>query len=412
MVPTHNFVLVGANIGNSNSNSTRVYKTKNIYNCSHKTLTEWFLDSHSKTRQALVMRAITMTSSILVLLLTLTHAQASSQRRVLVVGWDGARGDVVHHVVWNTNTAPHLKKLMQDGAYAPCTDVNDTQCARAHSGKHHDEEKQSQQGFEWMTAPGWASVVTGADSFQHGVANNSRGSLKVFANSTADYPTFFMQAKKLGLKTAGAGVAAFLTSHSQANSNSVKYGVLDYECGVDAANNPKVKAKDISSCNLDSRLALYSSDELRDQKLTQWLLQKIDQPEHDVIMGVYDQIDGTGHASGFSKNEKYMKAISIADGQLGLLLNRLQARLATTQEEWLILLTSDHGGHVTFYGGNHSDTNKEDEIVPFVLTTYGSKSLSIAGLRQPVRQMDAYNAVMSWIDKSYLFANNNSLVWK
>jgi predicted AlkP superfamily pyrophosphatase or phosphodiesterase len=342
-------------------------------------------------------------TSLFLLATTALLNSAEARKRLLVVGWDGARGDVVHHAAWVADRAPQLKKLMQSGVYAPCETPTDPRCARAHSGRHGDEGKKSATTFEWMTAPGWASVLTGLDSVEHGVANNKSSSLKAFTESTFNHGTFFMRAKNLGLKTAAGGVAAFLTSRYTESGSRVGYGVLDYECGVQpGTDKPIVKPQDTKSCNLDDRLSLYGEDNSRDQKLTDWLLRKISDSSFDVIMGVYDQVDGAGHSHGFSKNSKYLRAIEAADSQLGQLLQAIELRIKShSSEEWLIVLTSDHGGHDTFYGGGHSETENEDEVIPFVMAQWGHTKMSITRTEAPVRQMETFHAVTNWLNTTH-----------
>jgi hypothetical protein len=53
------------------------------------------------------------------------------QRRALVIGLDGTRGDVLHDLVWNRGEAPALRDLMARGAYARCPAADSGECARA-----------------------------------------------------------------------------------------------------------------------------------------------------------------------------------------------------------------------------------------------------------------------------------------
>jgi len=67
----------------------------------------------------------------------------------------------------------------------------------------------------------------------------------------------------------------------------------------------------------------------------------------------YDKVDLTGHSSGFSpSNPAYISAIEDVDANIGVVINALHARPNYANEDWLIILTTDHGGILTGHGGN------------------------------------------------------------
>ncbi len=83
-------------------------------------------------------------------------------------------------------------------------------------------------------------------------------------------------------------------------------------------------------------------------------------PDLDVLFLHYDECDGTGHGSGFtSLNPAYMNVIESRDAEIGEVMNALRARPTYANEDWLVLMTTDHGGIGLGHGGN---TNVERRI--------------------------------------------------
>ncbi|MFI6058286.1 alkaline phosphatase family protein [Streptomyces sp. NPDC051286] len=65
-----------------------------------------------------------------------------------------------------------------------------------------------------------------------------------------------------------------------------------------------------------------------------------------------DEVDGAGHASG-SASDAYLKALNTVDGQVGRLLDAVASRPTYAKENWLVVITADHGHTPTGgYGGN------------------------------------------------------------
>ncbi len=311
----------------------------------------------------------------------------TANRRVLVIGIDGATGPQVNRLALGPAALPGLGRLIHDGLYAPCLTPNDRQCARAHNGPGNGSK------YEWVTAAGWGSVLTGVDNERHQVANNDRDEQARFTRSSRNYPTFLKRARDLGLKTAAGGVGAFLTSKG---AFSIHAGVLDYECGQKKSW-PTTSPLATQSCNLSERLPLSHDDLRRDEHLTAWMKTKIQDSSFDIIMGVLDQVDTAGHAQGFGENKGYLAAIRDADRIVVQLLAAVDdSRTQRPNEEWLVLVTSDHGGHTTFFGGDHGSTKNNDDAIPFILTTYGTHQ-KLRPLNPPIKHMDVHPTVMQWL---------------
>jgi hypothetical protein len=344
---------------------------------------------------------------LLLVLFSLIHLSAYSQKieqgqrfRVLVIGIDGMKGVQFNQSVFLQHTAPNIKSLTDYGQYASCLSVNDIECAHIHQGPRFDPS------YSWLTSSGWATVITGVNTDKHLVKDNDFESQIEFYKTTQSFPTFFSTLKQHGYITAAGGVAAFLSSINDYDSKQhVSTGIVDFECGIDInKKSSSVAADAVKSCNLDYRQSFNSHDAMRDEKLTDWMVDLIHSKQElspDVIMGVYDTVDEAGHDFGFDSNPGYFAAITRVDGYVGRLMQALNERTSQFNEVWLVIITSDHGGHVSEGRGDHGHVKNEDEVVPFVVAALGKNvQLSHTGAMKAidVNQMDAAPSVLSWFD--------------
>lgn len=330
--------------------------------------------------------------------------------RALVIGIDGLKGVQFYERAFIQNQAPNLKFIADQGQYSTCANVQDTHCAHAQSMPRFDSN------YAWVTASGWASVLTGVNSDKHSVKNNDFQHQSHYYQLAKQFPTFLSRLKQQGLITAVGGVGNFLTSMNGTDDNlHLSIGIVDFECGVNAAGqSSSVAATASSSCNVDYRQSLNGSDPGRDDKLTAWLLSMINlegAKSPDLIMGVYDTVDGAGHHYGYSSNSGYMTAISKVDDSIGLLIQAIQKRISLNNEAWLIIMTSDHGGHVNQSGGgSHNNVPMDDEVIPFVIGVLGKNiALTHRGAmnESTITQMDVNPSVLYWFG---IRPNTNAIV--
>ena len=74
----------------------------------------------------------------------------------------------------------------------------------------------------------------------------------------------------------------------------------------------------------------------------------------DVLFYYIGQVDEAGHAHGFHPSvPEYTAAIHQADQHVGQVLAALEARPTRDQEDWLIAVSSDHGGKGTGHSQGH-----------------------------------------------------------
>lgn len=128
--------------------------------------------------------------------------------------------------------------------------------------------------------------------------------------------------------------------------------------------------------------------------MTDWLIQLIECGDADAIMVVFDAVDAAGHDHGFGDNAGYLRAITEVDARIGSILARIRERARSRAESWLIVVTSDHGGHTTPEGGGNHSRQPEDQRIPFIVAAI--PPLPLAPLQQPVTQMDVFPTVLAW----------------
>jgi len=85
----------------------------------------------------------------------------------------------------------------------------------------------------------------------------------------------------------------------------------------------------------------------------------------DAIFIFLDNVDGAGHANGFGASfPEYMAAVELADERIGNMLDALVARPTFAEENWQVVVTTDHGGTA---GGTHGGDTLEELTVPFII---------------------------------------------
>lgn len=156
------------------------------------------------------------------------------------------------------------------------------------------------------SGPGWMSIMTGVEPEEHGVVANGE-----YDDRDARWPTFFAVAHDAGFRT-------FAAVHWP----EILVEILEPE------------AVDESALSTDAGVA-------------EAIIEDAIEEDHAVIFGHFDDPDHAGHGTGYStENPDYVDAITSSDALLGELLDAIQ----DTDQEWLVMVTTDHGGEGTDHG--------------------------------------------------------------
>lgn len=206
--------------------------------------------------------------------------------KVLIIGIDGVRGDVANIVSSEDNSA--FGRMQQEGAWTYSSDV----------------------GPISVSGPSWSSMLTGVWCDRHGVFDNGFANHKLDSN-----PDIF--------------------ELIEAHDSSLETTSLVYWKPIDST----IIGKDIA----DTQERFEEDEDLHLRAVE--ILQ--DDSSLDVLFVAYDDPDYAGHRHGFSPlSEEYVDAVKLADQRAFELLEILDDR--DPFEEWLVIITSDHGGGGAF----------------------------------------------------------------
>ncbi|MDB4787146.1 alkaline phosphatase family protein [Flavobacteriales bacterium] len=165
-----------------------------------------------------------------------------------------------------------------------------------------------------MSGPGWSSIHCGVRSGKHNVIDNS------FSNQNfLQYPGWLERIEAL---------------YPEWNTASI--------CQWGPINDQIVGASADVVLNTNSAEAAAAA-----------AVQQMENGDPHAIFVHLDDPDYAGHSTGFSPSSApYLTAISEMDEQVGLMVSSLQSRANYVEENWMVLVTTDHGGTGTSHGGN------------------------------------------------------------
>lgn len=225
---------------------------------------------------------------------------AARVRRVLVIGIDGCRTDALLAA-----DAPHLHRLMKEGAFSDRSDV---------LGR-------PQSGADTVSGPGWSSLLTGVWPDKHGVMDNGFKD-----HHLAEHPSLLGLIRQARPE---AKTAAFVSWPPLAEQ----------------------VFREGEGCRL---FAAKDRDEYirADRQVADAAVELLSHEDPVALFVYFGQVDETGHQFGFHPLlPQYTAAIAAVDEQVGRILEALRARKSSASEEWLILVGTDHGGRGARHGG-------------------------------------------------------------
>jgi len=250
-------------------------------------------------------------SARLLLLVVVAGCAQPRAPKVLAIGIDGIRPDVLAEV-----PTPNLDALAAAGAYTA----------------------QAQTGFPTVSGPGWSSFLTGVWPDKHGVVSND------FSSSAYDrYPDF-------------------LTRLEQADPAFGTMAVVDWmPLGAAVDGGPLLSDAVDSLIVLDGyELGWLEADSIGGD-LAAAALSSSDVDAAFVYIGAADELS---HESG-AIGEEYRGAIAAADRIVGRLVAAIRSRPMYDQEDWLIIMSSDHGRTTE---GGHGGDSPEERTIPFLVS--------------------------------------------
>lgn len=242
-----------------------------------------------------------------------TNNNLQHVKRVLLIGIDGCRSDALQAA----NT-PNLDQLMNDGRYS--WSMN--------------------RGVDYTSSgAGWSTMLTGVWPAKHGVTDN------FYTNQNyGQYPNVFCRLKEL--------------NDCYKEASIVHYAAINDEI--------------MTTCNVD---VLRDYDE--DQKVQEAVTNYLNDCDMDVIFAHFDDVDHAGHVKGFHPSvAEYTNAITRVDAHLEPILNAVYEREANNNEDWLIIVSSDHGGTID---GIHENQDNNPEVT-HVFGAFRTKNTANPGM--------------------------------
>jgi len=224
-------------------------------------------------------------------------------KKLLFIGIDGCRPDALTQA-----QTPNIDGLINDGIY-----INNALC--------------SINGQPTVSGPGWSTMITGVWYDKHGVSDNS------FSGSNFDeYPPFNILLEESGQEYHTASFIMWTPIHTQIFGSTMDYNELH--------------------STYDGSVAQGAADYMST-------------PNVDVIFLDFDDVDIAGHSYGFSPEvDQYIDAIENVDGYIGWVIDSMENRPTFQNEDWLIMITSDHGG----IGYGHGGQTIEERQIPIIMS--------------------------------------------
>jgi predicted AlkP superfamily pyrophosphatase or phosphodiesterase len=264
---------------------------------------------------------------IFILLLILTFNNLSAQdkiRKTIFIIADGIPADVIEKL-----NPPNFKKIAQQGGFA-----------KALVGG----EKGTYNETPTISAVGYNSVLTGTWVNKHNVWDND------IAAPNYHYPTIFRllktqsPEKKIGIFSSWQDNRTKLVGDGMKETGSFYFDYKFDGLELDTVNYPQDEKRDF----------MHRIDE----KVTDEAAQNIRANAPDLSWLYLEYTDDMGHMYGDSP--AFYKAINYMDEQVGRIWNAIEYRRQNFNEDWLIIVTTDHGRD-SATGKNHGGQSAREK---------------------------------------------------
>jgi predicted AlkP superfamily pyrophosphatase or phosphodiesterase len=259
--------------------------------------------------------------------------------KVLIVGIDGCRPDAM-----KVAKTPILDALVQSGALFEGTDIRETN---------------GTDQADTVSGPGWSNLLTGVWPDKHGVLDNA------FKKPNYEqYPHLFVRLKEVRPDAVTASFSTWAPIEKLIVS------------GASVSRDFSDSSKDYRRWDLEATTAC--AEYLRTS-------------DPDLVVFYQGQVDEAGHAHGFHPTvAQYVTAIETVDENLGKLLAAIKTRPSVTNENWLTIVCTDHGGR----GTDHSKGHEVPEIRTTFLVISGSAAVQ-GRFETPTFQVDVVPTALS-----------------
>lgn len=248
---------------------------------------------------------------------------SGKRKKVIFIGYDGCRVDALVTALYSGCSYKKQGDLSGENDSAPYSGIGSL---KRDGGKLYFSYtgglKQDGTTQYTSTAPGWMALLTGVWGNKNGVIDNGKC-------KNMEYKTVLLKAaQEKGLRTVFA--ASWEPHFTENYTPEVAY----------LKQHPEIP---MEYCQV-----------MDDQDLHRHMMEYVKEggpEEKDVIFGIYEATDHNGHLAGFGNNYRYITGFRNMDEWSYQLIEAIQSRPSYAQEDWLILLGTDHGGHKRNHGG-------------------------------------------------------------
>lgn len=235
-------------------------------------------------------------------------ADGKTEKKAIIIGYDGCRADVL--VAMNDENSA-ISSMLNDGA-----SINLAYCG----GVNYPAENTQ----DTSTAPGWCSILTGVWASEHGITANG-------ITKSLDHKTLLTTLVEDDIIDSSTFITKWKGHFDRKNATY---------------NDEKAYCEEN---NLNVAFNRLKNDEASHE----FTLNEVNKKDcADFIFVIYEPTDSTGHNYGFTiNNPRYREAFQTADQYGFETLEAIKQRETYETEDWLIIITSDHGGIGTGHGG-------------------------------------------------------------
>ena len=231
------------------------------------------------------------------------------KKKAIVLGYDGLRTDML--LYFDRIDSGAAKQLLENGGHAIFTYAGGTPYPKpiAH---------------ETDTGPGWGAMLTGLQSKQSTIYYNNAVKQVEPRSSILAFPEDKLVDKSAFYVSWGGHFTEEESTYRLEKEYAEKTGIN----------------------------ALYLRAENDDGTLANALADVTSPDCSDYIFTIFEYPDILGHGNGFSPGvEKYMDALRLSEKAGITLLDAIKSRPTYDEEDWMILVTPDHGGIGHAHGG-------------------------------------------------------------
>ncbi|MBO5944157.1 MAG: alkaline phosphatase family protein [Clostridia bacterium] len=242
-------------------------------------------------------------------------ADGKTEKKAIIIGYDGCRADVLKEMQDGKSA---VGALLDDGA-----SINLAYCGGVNYPATNTQDT--------STAPGWCSILTGVWADKHGITANG-------ITKSLEYKTLLTTLVEDNVIDSSTFITRWKGHFSKKKSTYILEKEYCEENNINVAFN-----------RLENDAASH-----------EFTLNEIKKADcADFIFVIYEPTDSTGHNLGFTiNNPEYKKAFQTADQYGYETLNAIKNRETYNTEDWLIIITSDHGG----FGTGHGDASIQERM--------------------------------------------------